>query len=73
MDHKQMERMAAEHDMTGFDAEFAEKAAGAVTEGAVSGYQKIERCVVTGYKKMESGIVKGFGQEVDKCVEVLFA
>ena len=84
MSDKQMEMMAREHDMSAIDAEFAEEAAEAVAEGAVSGYKKIENGVVTGYKKIEDGVVggykkiensvvEGFGKVVDKCVEVLFA
>ena len=72
MCNKQMEMMAREHDMTAIDAAFAEEVAGAVAEGTVSGYRKIEQGVVTGYKKIENGVVDGFGKVVDKCVEVLF-
>lgn len=83
MCNKQMEMMAREHDMTAIDAAFAEEVAGAVAEGTVSGYKKIEQGVVTGYKKVENGVVgaykkietgvvDGFGKVVDKCVEVLF-
>ena len=84
MSNKQLEMMAREHDMTAIDTAFAEKAAEAAAEGAVTGYKKIEEAVVsgykkiedgvvTGYKKIESGTVEGFGKVVDKCVEVLFA
>lgn len=73
MNNKQMETMAAEHDMTAIDTEFAEEVTEAVAESTVSGYKKIEQGVVAGYKKIETGVVEGFGKVVDKCVEVLFA
>lgn len=81
MNHKHLETIAAEQDISAIDAEFTEEA---VTEDTVSccrkigktlvsGYQKIEDGVVTGYKKIETGAIEGFGKVVDKCVEVLFA
>ena len=84
MNHKQMEMMAREHDMSAVDAEFAKEVADAAAEGAVSGYKKIESAVVagykkiedsvvSGYKKIETGAVEGFGKVTDKCVEKLFA
>lgn len=84
MSNKQMEMMAREHDMSAIDPEFAEEITDAITEGATSGYKKIENGVVNGYKKIENGVVSGykkiedgvvdgFGKVVDKCVEVLFA
>lgn len=84
MNNKQYELMAQEHDLSAIDAEFAQKAAEAAAEGAVSGYRKIEDTVVSGYKKIEdtvvggykrieTGAVEGFGKVVDKCVEKLFA
>lgn len=84
MENKHMEQMAREHELAPIDAQTAKEVAEAVSEGAVSGYKKIEKAVVTGYqkiedgvvngyKKIETGAVEGFGKVVNKCVEVLFA
>ena len=54
---------------TGAVKEGAVKGYKKIEEGVVGGYKKIEKGVVSGYKKIEEGVVGGFNKMTDKFVD----